>query len=276
MKRLVLGIALAALVVSACSDDKPNGFAQIASANGSVGVGEQRVLVAIVDPTTDQFLAAPEVAATAILRDRIGSPIGEYEGEFIWIVPEVRGLYAFHMDIPGPGTFQVTVTSDAFHDAGPAGLVTIEDPGVVVVGDSAPRSQTRTTANHVIDDITSDPEPEPSFYELSIAEAVDDGPTVIVFGTPAWCTSQACGPLLDQVKSLSSDYPGLNYVHVEVYEDIHVSSFEELTLVPSVVEWALQAEPWVFVTDSNGVVTASFEGVASDTELAEAFTAVSS
>ena len=276
MRRLAVVSALAVLTLAACGADKPNGFAQIASANGSVGVGEQRVLVAIVDPTTDEFLAAPDVAVTATLRDRIGSPLGEYEGDFIWIVPEVRGLYAFHMDIPGPGTFQVTVRSDAFNEAGPVGLVTVEDPGVIVVGNKAPLSETRTTGDHDINDITSDPNPDPSFYQLSLADAVDDGPTAIIFATPAWCTSQACGPLLDQVKALSDDFPDLNYVHVEVYEDIHVNSFEELTLVPSVVEWGLPAEPWVFVTDADGLVSASFEGVASDAELAEALGAVSS
>ena len=48
-----------------------------------------------------------------------------------------------------------------------------------------------------------------------------------------------------------------------------------MTLVPAVVEWALPAEPWVFVTDANGVVSASFEGAASDAELSDAFAAVS-
>jgi len=275
LKRLIGMAVFAALIFASCGSGKVDGFAQIASANGNVGLGEQRVLIAIVDPKTDQFLGAPDVSATATLRDRIGSPIDEYQGDFIWIVPDVRGLYAFHMDIPGPGTFQVTVKSEAFNDAGPVGLVTVEDPGVVVVGNDAPRSETRTTADHAISDITSDPNPDPSFYELSVADAVASGPTVIVFGTPAWCTSQACGPLLDQVKALSTEYRDLNYVHVEVYEDIHVSSFEELTLVPSVVDWGLPAEPWVFVTDSNGIVTASFEGVASDDELTKAFEAVS-
>ncbi|MGB7859718.1 MAG: hypothetical protein WBM90_04415, partial [Acidimicrobiia bacterium] len=167
--------------------------------------------------------------------------------------------------------FQITLKSDAFNEAGPVGLVTVEDPQVVAIGDEAPRSETRTTADHPLDDITSDPDPDPAFYELSVAEAVESGPSVIVFGTPAWCTSQACGPLLDQVKALSGEFPDLNYVHVEIYEDIHVQSFDQLTLVPSVVEWALPAEPWVFVTDSAGRVSASFEGVASEAELRAAF-----
>ena len=106
-------------------------------------------------------------------------------------------------------------------------------------------------------------------------EAIENGPSVIVFATPAWCTSEACGPLLEQVKALSPTYSDLNYVHVEVYEDIQVSSFAELILVPAIDEWSLPSEPWIFVTDVSGTVVASFEGAASDAELAEVFAAVS-
>jgi hypothetical protein len=45
-------------------------------------------------------------------------------------------------------------------------------------------------------------------------------------------------------------------------------------MVPSVAEWGLPAEPWVFVMDSTGVVTGSFEGAATDDELKAAVEAV--
>jgi hypothetical protein len=110
---------------------------------------------------------------------------------------------------------------------------------------------------------------------MSVGEAVIDGPTVIVFATPAWCESRTCGPLLDQVGELSSDYPDLNFVHVEIYEDTQVDSVDDLVAVPAVTEWGIPSEPWVFVTDGDGTVTATFEGVASDAELRAAFDAVS-
>jgi hypothetical protein len=37
--------------------------------------------------------------------------------------------------------------------------------------------------------------------------------------------------------------------------------------VPATVEWGLPTEPYIFVVDSAGRVTAKFEGVASDDEL---------
>jgi hypothetical protein len=267
-------VALLGLVLAACgggSDVSPI----LASSPNSIGVGEQRVLIALVDIQTNETGGSPDLEVVATLRDRIGSPLGEYPGRFVWIVPEVRGLYAFEFDIPGPGTFQVTLDTSEHGDLGPLGIVAVEDPPGPELGEPAPASDTRTLADTPLEDLTSDPDPDPSFYEMTVAEAVTSGPSVIVFATPVWCQSQACGPMLDQVKALSTDYPDLNFVHVEVYEDIHVERFEDLVSVPAVAEWELVSEPWVFVTDSAGRVSAAFEGAVSDEELRDAFAVVS-
>lgn len=268
-----LGGILAAVLVACGSgvDAQP----VVASNQASIGVGDQRVLLAVTDSETNEYLASQEDEITATLRDRIGSPLGSYQGEFVWMVPDVRGLYRFEMEFPGPGTFQITLDSAMFGEMGPIGVTAAEDPPMVNAGEQAPLSDTRTTGEHPIEAITTDPDPDPSFYEMTVAEAIDDGPSVIVFGTPAWCTTQTCGPLLDQVKALSSDFPDLNYVHVEVYENIDAESFDDLILVPSVGEWRLPSEPWVFVVDDQGVVSEAFEGVASDEELSSAFESVS-
>ena len=274
MRRLLLVVCLG-LLAAACGSDV-NGLGIVASAPGSIGVGEQRVLMAIEDLETRESLASPDMEVTATLRDRIGTPLGEYQGEFIWMVPDVRGLYKFEMEIPGPGTFQVTLEGDGIGEPGPVGLVAVEDPSVIQEGEQAPLSDTRTTDTHDLGEITTDPNPDPAFYEMTVAEAVQAGPSVLVFATPAWCTTQTCGPLLDQVKELSLDYPGLNYVHVEIYENIDADSFQNLRAVPAVSEWGLPSEPWVFVTDDSGTVTAAFQGVASDEELSAAFAEASS
>jgi hypothetical protein len=232
-------------------------------------------MVALTDWDTGESLGSPDVEVVATLRDKTAAPIGEYVGEFVWLVPEVRGLYAFQMDIPSVGTFQITMDAGKYGELGPLGLVTVDDPSVASPGDPAPESETRTSAEHELSVITSDPNPDASFYELTVAEAVKSGPSVIIFATPAWCTSEACGPLLDQVKELSSEFTDLNYVHVEVYENIQASSFDDLIIVPAVGEWGLPSEPWVFVTDADGVVRSSFEGAASNDELSKALEAVS-
>lgn len=269
MKRLAIGFVVAALALVGCSGggDSVGG---LASSGGSIGVGEQRILITVIDKATGEMAATPDVTPVAVLRDDIGSPLGEYEGEFVWTIPDVAGLYAFYVDIPGPATYQLTVDAGELGELPPIGFVASEDPARVTVGDEAPKSESRTLEDASIEDLTSDPTPEESYYEMTVAEAVESGPSVLIFATPAWCTSQSCGPMLDQVQEIDSDYPGLNYVHVEIYENIHVSSREELVVVPTVEEWSLPSEPWLYVTDGSGTVTAAFEGAVSDAELRRA------
>jgi hypothetical protein len=276
MRRYSAGLLGLALLAAACGSSEVTPFALVASSNGSVGLGEQRILFGLVDPETDEFLAAPDREATVTIRDENGSPLDTYPMEFIWTIPDVRGLYVASVDIPEADTYQATIDADGLATAGPVGFVAYEDSPLISPGEQAPPSETRTsTDNPDLSIITSDPEPDPAMYEMSVAEAVGNGrPTVIVFATPAFCVSQTCGPLLDQVKALRPDYPGLDFVHVEIYQDLQVTSPEELTVVPATTEWGLPSEPWVFVVDASGVVSASFEGAASDAELVDAIEAV--
>ena len=238
MKRLLLGIAFVGVLVAACGGSEVSPFAHIASSNGNIGVGEQRVLLALIDPETDELLASEDRAANMTLRDRNGAPIETYPMFFVETVEE-RGLYGANVFIPEAGTYQVTIDADGLNTAGPVGLVTVEDPSVIQVGEAAPLSVTRTAAEYPdLSVISSDPEPDPEMYRLSVDEAVSNGtPSVVIFATPAWCLSQTCGPLLAQIKSLRADWNGVDFVHVEVFDDIQVATREDLATVPSVAEY---------------------------------------
>jgi hypothetical protein len=77
-----------------------------------------------------------------------------------------------------------------------------------------------------------------------------------------------CAPTLDIVKKASPDWPRVEFIHVEVYENLDEPS--NLKAVPAVREWKLPSEPWVFVVDGDGKVAAKFEGTLSPAELDEA------
>jgi hypothetical protein len=273
MRRLV-GLVGMGLLVAACSGT-PEAFGQVASSPGSVGTGSQRVLVAVRDIGSGEMLATPEIEPVATLRDSNGSPLGEYRGTFVETIPDVAGLYSFHVEIPEAANYQITLDSGEFGDLSPIGFAAVDNPLQVQVGDEAPRSETRTLDDAPLADLTTDPTPDESFYQMTVAATVDSGPSVLVFATPAWCTTQTCGPMLDQVQDTSAEYPGLNYVHVEIFENIHVTDREDLILVPAVLEWGLPSEPWLFVTDSTGTVVAAFEGAVADSELRAALESVS-
>lgn len=263
----VLLVALAAISVGCGSASAP--LAVVASNGASIGTGEQRLLLAVVDPETQAFLAREDAGATATIRDEDGTPVGTYDLEFVWTVPGVRGIYAGRVEIPAAGVYQVTVEQEGYAESGPTGFVAVDDPGVLQPGDPAPMSVTRTAAD--VDDlslITTDPDPDPDLYALSLDEAIGNGrPTVAVFATPGFCSTQSCGPMLAQVKDLRFDYPGIDFVHVEIYDDLQVDDLSELEVVDAVTEWRLPSEPWVFIVDAEGAVVASFEGAVNDDEL---------
>ena len=131
-------------------------------------------------------------------------------------------------------------------------------------------SPTPTLANASFADLTTDPDPDARFYELSLVEALGNGrSTVLVFATPAFCQTAACGPLLTNVKAVAPGYPDVNFIHAEVYTNLQDPDFEPDAehLAESVVQWNLPSEPWGFVIDPDGVIAARFEGTLDPVEL---------
>lgn len=269
-----MGVLLAVLNAACSAGSTSSGstpFALVATSQASLAPGEQRIMVGLLGADGEKWLASPDLTATVTVIDESGSPLDTYPTDFLWTVPDVRGLYVAHVVFPKAGVFQLTVDADGYDTTAPTQLTVVDDPTVVLPGEPAPLSETRTVADHPdLSTISTDTDPDPVMYDKTVAEAVSDGTAaVIVFASPGFCTSQTCGPILDRVKSLRADFPGVDFVHVEIYEDLQVS-FEDLTPVGAVEEWGLPSEPWVFVVDSEGVVSASFEGAVSEEDLTAA------
>jgi len=62
------------------------------------------------------------------------------------------------------------------------------------------------------------------------------------------------------------------FIHQEIYAENNASK----GLRPQVTQWRLRSEPWTFVIDRAGKVTARFEGAFSPGELQRAVAKVSS
>ena len=116
---------------------------------------------------------------------------------------------------------------------------------------------------------------------MTVADAVTSGrPSVILFATPMFCQTAACGPTLDVVKGIAADYKDrITFVHVEPYAlrltdagiQPDLDADGHLQPVPATVEWGLPTEPYLFVVDEDGTVAAMFEGVMGTDELRAAF-----
>ena len=115
--------------------------------------------------------------------------------------------------------------------------------------------------------------PPCDLHSLSISDALQPAtkPLVVLFATPALCTSATCAPELQAVQQLHGSYAEqANFIHVEIYQ----YPFDGLHTAKTVDEWHLPSDPWTFVVDKAGIVRDRFEGAAPVEELEPSLKAV--
>jgi len=151
------------------------------------------------------------------------------------------------------------------------------DKGITpAIGAPAPRSKNRTAADvKDLAEIDSSANPTPDLHQTTIADAISSGrPALVLFAVPGFCDSRFCGPEYEIMKKLYPKYQGrAAFIHVEFYKN---PGGPERVPADAVPEWSLRTEPWFFVIDSRGIITAKFEGPTSLKELEEALQKVTS
>jgi hypothetical protein len=192
----------------------------------------------------------------------------------------VRGSYATAVDFPAPGRYVLTamVSENDVQRAVEIPVDVLAETPIPSLGDPAPPSATKVLGDGLeLPQLTTAYSPDAELYRLSVSDVVaDDVPAVIVFATPAFCTSPTCGPQVDTVSELRAAHPDTaNYVHVELYDNPAEiqGDLSKGRLVPAADEWGFTRledwvnESWVFVLDADGIVRHRFEGFATLNEL---------
>jgi hypothetical protein len=153
--------------------------------------------------------------------------------------------------------------------------VTRSGGGPPAVGDRAVKVHTQTLADVGGDAAQLDtrrPEAK-DLLQDDLADVLGKRPVVITFATPLLCQSRVCGPVVDIVEQVKASAPkSVAFIHQEIYANNKVDD----GLRPQVTQWRLRSEPWTFVIDRKGRISARFEGAFSAGELQRAVAKVSS
>ena len=274
----------AAPVIQVPTVDPGDGEIESHLATKVLEVGTQRV--AFLLNTQKALVKAPQVHIAVASAD--GSvPPTEITADYNAWPYGVRGSYAAPVEFPAPGDYRLTVMPVGGEVSGEAviDVSVLADSPIPSVGESAPASETKTLDDPAeITSLTTAYKPDDELYRMSISDAIESGrPSVVVFATPAFCTSPTCGPQVDTVSELRVEHPdAANYIHVELYanpEEIQ-GDLSRAELVPAADEWGFTQIPgwtnesWVFVLDGDGVVRQRFEGFATLMELEAALAEV--
>lgn len=251
-------------------------------ATSELAIGRNRFVLGLIDPRSQpittgsvlvEFFKVNPSANTAEKRD-------EAQAAFRSLDTPQRGTWVapIQFDVEGPWGAQITHTLPDNPEPRVARLSFQVLPRFTApgYGEPAPKSRSLTLA-----DVDGDASricsnvPPCDMHDLSIADAIaaGDKPLVILFATPAFCTSATCGPALtvvQRIKQQPAYAERATFIHVEVYEH----PFGEFKRVQAMQEWQLPSEPWLFLVDRQGNVRERYEGAASAEEIEPPLTAL--
>ena len=248
-------------------------------------VGKQRVAFLLTSPKA--LVKVPEVQVTSVFLGE-GQAAGETKSAEFHLWPYgVRGSYVTEMnfDRPGPWRLDILVDGEVVGGKVEALLDVAEQGGVPSIGSIPPLSRNKTLqTTESLEKLTTDFSPDPDLYQITIEDAVATGkPTVVVFASPAFCTSPTCGPQTATVSELKTGHVGeANFIHVEIYDnpDEIQGDLSRGTLAKPIEDWGISSVPgwfnesWTFILDSDGRVSQRFEGFATLEELESALQTV--
>lgn len=252
-------------------------------------VGPNRVVFSFRDASGAKPVGSPDRTAKVQFSGPGGETVAAPDGEFIWAIEGVSGVYVTHADFPVAGAWTAMFTTAAPESPEASisfGFDVREDAHVVVPGEEAPSVDTPTLADVGGDaaKISSDESPVSAFYETSVADALAaHEPFVLVFATPRFCMTDTCGPTLEKIKASAAAHPDVTFINVEPYQLEEVdgqlqpilSETSQLQAAPATAAYGLLSEPFVFVVGGDGVVKASFELIFTLAEIDEALAGLS-
>jgi len=269
---------------SGCGDDDPDASSQSTN-TGSTGdsvfgvrsstdlaVGENRVAFGIVSQKDN---AVTEISAGTV-KVAFAYDGGE-RGNFIDATLRDqglggRGLFTVPFDFDRSGIWDMAIDLDGSELAEPLTWQIADKYAVVAPGDKAPTAQSPTVTDPMDVDPLCTRDPACDFHSDNLADVIGAGkPVVVLFATPALCQTRFCGPVLDLMVEIQPDFAdSVLPVHVEIYSGPALDD----PIVPTVEDWGLPSEPWMFAVDGDGIIRSRLDGAFDRNEIRALFESV--
>jgi uncharacterized MAPEG superfamily protein len=247
--------------------------ASVALASSQIDVGTDRLAFGVIDdqgqpvygqtavyvaPRPNKRAAGPFLAPADVLltQPRYRSKQAALAGD------PFAAVYAAQVSFPRPGKWDVLVTTlhggklsaaTAQVDVSPASA----DP-IPRVGEHAPKVETDTMADARGNVANIDTRiPPDDMHKVSFSDVVGKKPVALLFATPQLCQSRVCGPVTDIAVQMEAKYGRrMAFIHQEVYKDNN----PRRGLREPLIRFHLRTEPWLFVVNRQGIITARLEG----------------
>jgi hypothetical protein len=273
-RRTFIAGSAALLVAAACGDDKsPSGDRPTVSVTSAKPNDQNNVLVAsspILAGVPDQRVALillrgqDPIAADAEVTVRFGQVQGQTVGTTLGPFTPTRhgeGLelpyYLVNATFPVPGNYAIQATVNG--NEALAALEAVDPAKDAAPKPGEPMTSTPTptpTDKKGVDPICTATPPCP-LHDISLDAALAERkPLAVLFGTPAFCKTNTCGPVLDIMLDAMKPFEGrARFLHVEIFTDRTAK-----TTTPAVNAYKLQSEPVLFLAGADGVIRQRIAG----------------
>ena len=240
-----------------------------------LGTGEQRIAFAVIGRDAVVREAALELVV------RRGSERQRLTARYHPFPAGSRGVYVAQASFAKAGdyTLEVAVPVDGKATRLALPIEVAAQPKSRGIGDRAPASRNRIASDvGALRELTTSIEPDPALYRARITDALAaKHPFVVVFASPAFCTTPLCGPQVEDLSVLAKQYAGrAEFIHVDIYDNPHEikGDLSRARRSPLLKEWGITTDEWTFVVASDGRVAARFEAYAGREEVEGALKAV--
>lgn len=180
--------------------------------------------------------------------------------------------YPLRFTPPTPGTYEVAADAAGRRLTSAFAVAAPGDVRLVQVGDPAVPVDTATFDDPRGVDPVCTRDPACPFHAVTLRAALASGrPTVFLVSTPAFCQTNVCGPVLEQLVTAVASRPDLVVVHSEVYADVgRTKDPLRSKFTPAIDAYGLTFEPSLVVADARGVVVERLDFTWDERELAAA------
>ena len=138
-----------------------------------------------------------------------------------------------------------------------------------VVGQKLPSVVTPTPADAQGVNPVCTATPQCPFHAISLDAALARGDRIaLLFATPALCQSKFCGPVLNNLQSVSAPWlQTVTFIHNEIYTDLSGT-----ITTKAVNTYKLEHEPMLYLAGADGVIKTRIDNLFDQTEAKDALT----
>jgi len=277
-RSLLIGAAGLA-VTAACSKKKVDINVDPSTGSQSLSLGVPSfVMLANTDQRVGLVLAGPDgaIAPTGPVQVAFAPNGSKGPGQFdAFVTPEVHtdaGSVPAYLTVvhrfPSPGVWWVQARY-----GGKAAIAALQIDDTTTSSVPAPgqpmvRLATPTTADHRGVEPICTRTPACPWHDVSLDAALDEHrPMAVLFATPRLCKSATCGPVLDTLLGLKSQFEAkIRFVHLEIYTDGSGTNPNPPNTA-AVKAYNLPGEPFLFLAGADGKVVDRIDGLYGTSEV---------